>query len=110
MQWGRSRESLEQIEEQTGITPQALRSEPELYEDVEWVWRVFGHLNHSRQAGMGREPILISEVLAYCQLFGIDCTEKREALLFLIQELDQEYLKSHVIRRNATSGGGQPQG
>lgn len=87
-----------------------MESEPELYEDVEWVWRVFGRLNHSRQAGMGHQPILVSEVLAYCELFGIDSMEKREDLLFLIQELDQEYLKFHVIRRNAKSGGGQPQG
>ena len=54
-------------------------------------YNAFNSLNRSRQSGGmgGSSPILVSEVLAYCQLVGIASGKERVKYLNLVQDLDQ---------------------
>ena len=40
--------------------------------------------------------IPISEVLAYCELIGLHSAWEREEMLYLVREMDKEYLQHQV--------------
>lgn len=54
--------------------------------------KVFSDLNSSRQSGMGVGPIPLSEIRAYCDMFGITDLNERADLLFIIQQMDEEFM------------------
>lgn len=85
--------ALEKVEEQTGNTPAMLLNQPDLYPDMYWVWTAYSVLDKGRQWGFnGPQPILVSEIEAYCRLNNI---EDRSDLIRYIQLMDGEYLSHH---------------
>ena len=54
--------------------------------------RVFTDLSRSRPVGMGVSAIPISEIKAYCEMFGITDPNERADLLFIIQQMDEEFM------------------
>jgi hypothetical protein len=57
------------------------------------LWQAFLSLNAARQVGMEVNPITLSDILAYCELTGIDGQDGRAELLAIVQRLDDAYLK-----------------
>lgn len=47
----------------------------------------------------GAGPIPLSEVLAYCRMFGIDDMDDRYELVALLRVADSEYLGMNAERR-----------
>jgi hypothetical protein len=78
------------VEEQTGKTPGGLQERPTLTPN-QWYYReVFEELSGSRQYTMDGMPLPIpmSELLAYCELFGIEGIETRYRLYRMIRAQD----------------------
>jgi len=70
-----------------------LLRQPHLHPLILWVWEAFGVLDKGRQWGhSGPQPILVSEIEAYCRLQDI---EDRSDLVKFIQQMDGVYLKDH---------------
>ena len=57
------------------------------------MWQAFLSLNAARQVGMEVNSITLSDILAYCELTGIDEQDERAELLTVVQRLDDAYLK-----------------
>lgn len=77
-----------------------LEDQPDLDEDVEDAWDAFASLDKGRQYGWnGPQPILISEIEAYCRLNFIDDESERYELVEYIQKMDAQYLKWHSDKR-----------
>ncbi len=57
--------------------------------------KVFTDLTRSRQAGMGIGSIPLSEIKAYCEMFGISSYNERSDLLYIIGEMDDEFISYH---------------
>lgn len=54
----------------------------------------FNILSASRPVTMnGPGPIPLSEVFAYCQMFGIDDPDERQELVMMLQAADAGYLE-----------------
>ena len=81
-------------EEETGKTPQALLSEPHLFDDLQGSWSVFEALHRSRGILDGRPQALAwSEILAYLELRGIRDEEERDETVEHVLVLDSAYLE-----------------
>ena len=66
---------------------------PQIEDGDRSYYLAFRSLNKSRlRTEAGPQAVQISELLAYCQLLGIDGAEDRSKFLYMIQELDAEYL------------------
>ena len=72
---------------------QALKDEPLLSHVESYYFKIFSDLSRSRQVGMGVGAISISQIYAYCEMFGIKSISERADLLYLIGELDEEFIK-----------------
>ena len=73
-----------------------LLRQPRLHPLIVWVWEAFGILDKGRQWGYnGPQPILISEIEAYCRLLRV---EDHSGLIRYIQKMDGEYLKDHRVK------------
>lgn len=73
-----------------------LTDQPLLDEFLEDEWDAFCALDRGRQWGFnGPQPIMISEIEAYCRLNRIDGDTERTELVSYLQEMDAEYLKWH---------------
>lgn len=87
--------ALEEVAEAGGELPQALLRRPELREGWEWVLEAWRFLTLSRafdgMSGMPH-PIPLTEVLAYCELEGLD-DEDRSVLCRILRIVDSEYMK-----------------
>lgn len=95
--------ALEQVEDQTGKTPAMLLRQPDLHTMIVWVWEAFGVLDKGRQWGYnGPQPILVSEIEAYCRLKYIS---ERSALINYIQAMDGVYLAQHREKLETKYGG-----
>lgn len=70
----------------------ALDRRPELFSDLEPVWEAFTVLSPSRNVGFSAGAIPLSEIKAYCEMFGVEGGARQE-LLYLVRVLDDEYLK-----------------
>ena len=76
--------------------PEEYLDPPALILDLVYDWKAFSILSGSRQVGMtGPSRIAVSEVLSYCDLFGILDPGSRATLLHRIQILDSEFMKYH---------------
>lgn len=70
-----------------------LLRQPDIHPMIVWVWESFGILDKGRQWGhSGPQPILVSEIEAYCRLANI---EDRSGLVKYIQLMDGAYLKDY---------------
>ncbi len=99
IEWGgeEKRRMIEAMLED-GREVRALARKPELNQVTGDYFRHFWTLSNARQAGMAENPIQLSEIDAYCRFQGIDDGEEREELLFLMQQMDGEYLKARSER------------
>lgn len=67
---------------------------PEVESDLQFFVQAFTVLDRARgNNGFGELPITVSDMLAYCQMFGIDEQEDREEFLIIIMSMDAELLK-----------------
>jgi hypothetical protein len=98
LRWGDQAEQLRAIAEETGRLPPALRDEPEVFEDMLWVWDAFWVLHRSRPIGWSVGPIPISEIDAYVRLSGV---RRKWFLVRAVDSLDRVYLADHHERQAA---------
>lgn len=81
-----------------------LKSAPEIWPDLGWIWEAFTYLNACRQAGFnGPQPISLTEILAYAQYRGITCPDERDELLYHVQKLDVLYMTEQANRAKSKS-------
>lgn len=88
MQWAQFKERLRTVDPEA----KALKDEPVLNYAESHYMRVFTDLSRSRPVGMGVSAIPISEIKAYCEMFGITDPNERADLLFIIQQMDEEFM------------------
>jgi hypothetical protein len=81
----------------SGKMPAPLAEEPTLEDHEIGYFEVFSGLSSSRSYADGSpQPIRVSEVLAYCQLMGIDRLEQRQDTLQMVQALDGVWMTHQV--------------
>lgn len=85
--------------EQRGYCKQ-LDERPELDPELFDIWEGFWRLSNSRHHGATGfpQPISISELAAYCQIFNVGDVDD---FVFFIQLLDGEYLKDAAKKHRA---------
>jgi len=82
-----------EVQESTGVTPQSLRSRPEMLTGSGRYLEAFWTLSRGRGQGLsGPLPIAVSEVLAYLTMIEEYSVSERLRILRLIQSLDGAYL------------------
>lgn len=59
--------------------------------------RAFDLLSSTRQYGMGPNPIQLSQILAYIQLYG--CGEETETFVEYLMRMDTAYLEAHAQKQ-----------
>lgn len=83
-----------EFEKLHGFTPRALLERPVMDPNLWFYRRAYDRLSRSRQWSDGQpQAIAISEIVAYCQGFGIQLSTSREALLDLVQAMDQVFMQ-----------------
>lgn len=89
---------MRKVQEEKGIKVKTLEDEPTLSPHLFWVWKAFTDLNTRRPvAGMGGYlPLSYSEIEAYCRLKGIMFHGERERLVYLLEVLDREWMKTYI--------------
>lgn len=81
------------------------RDMPTLYNDLKWIYEGFMRLSAARQLGFSSvQPISISEVLSYCELFDIYDPEDREDFLYFVQFLDKIFLQDMERKKPKSKG------
>lgn len=75
-----------------GVAPKALENRVEVSPILSFYYGAFITLSSSRTVGMTANPIPLSEILAYCDLYEIE-GESRHDFAYLIQAMDREYMK-----------------
>ena len=88
----------EQLEAKGKTTP--LSAQPPIDQNCAWYLEVFSTLSNSRTQGFeGYNPITLSEIMVYYQLFG--AIDSVDDYLAIIQKVDNAYLRfsSEQIKR-----------
>lgn len=95
MTWGRQVEFLKLVEEQTGVTPASLQNRPTLSTHLWYYREVYSDLSMSRNYTSEGMPLAIplSEIHAYCEMFGVTDLGARERLLKMVRAMDGAYRK-----------------
>lgn len=92
MTWGPKAPKLREIELETGLTPQALIDEPKLYGYSTEVANAYNFLASRRTVGMAPNPIQLSEILAYIQVYGQPQLPV-DIFMDLLSTMDSKYLE-----------------
>lgn len=96
MQWGlkfgSDIETLQNVYEESGIKPAALRDQPKLTAQEAYYLSAFNRLSGSRRPGDFVSPIPQSEYLAFYVASGIDDYDERETLERYVHALDNHYI------------------
>jgi hypothetical protein len=66
--------------------------------------KAFNVLSSTRQFGMGPNPIQLTEILAYIELFG---TEDTESLIQYVLRMDEAYLVSKAKQQEQKNQAGK---
>lgn len=104
MEWGPREKFLVEI---SGDTPAApLLEKPSLDEIEQYYWYVFQDLSASRAAGLASGFIPVSEIFAYCQMFGIENQNDRSDLLYVIGEMDATSVEYLNEKNSGRTGSG----
>ena len=90
----------------------ALENRPELEGHLLPYYKIYIHLNRSRDVGFGVGAIKISEIYSYCRLMCINSITEREDVLWAVQVLDTEFLahqddkakKTKAAKENKSGG------
>lgn len=91
MEWGAREEFLIGISESEPAAP--LLEKPVLDDIEKYYWRVFHDLTSSRPVSFGAGAVPISEILAYCQLYGVNNINERSDLVYIMAEMDGELIE-----------------
>lgn len=83
---------LIEIEDQTGITPKALLNAPNLHGSAKEVANAYRIMAKGRSAGFAANPIPLSEIVAFTQLFGPPSVPI-DVLVTLVEKMDDKYLE-----------------
>jgi len=89
--------TLERRAERGKPTP-ALERRPAVRDDLVDVWSAFIFLHGRRQAGMGPQPIGLTEIDTYLGMMRIGEPSERRLYVRLICALDQTYLRRMADR------------
>lgn len=85
---------MQDLQEKTGIVPNALRDRPTLDFRQTFYYNVFQCLSGSRNAAMGGVmAIPLSEVVAYFSMFNIAELNERERIHQHVSALDAAYME-----------------
>ncbi len=78
--------------------------QPEVPEHLAHVWAAFQVLTTSRQIGFGAVgPLAYRDMLLYLDESGIGDKDERDDMLYLLREMDAEYLR-HVNAKESGDG------
>ena len=103
MQWGQYVEFLEKLADK-GKVVKAIENRPQLYDDLQDVWRAFTELNCARTTGgFAPNPISLAEIEAWLRLNGIESDETKQEYYQFIRAMDVIFLE-HIIKRNKDNG------
>jgi len=79
-----------------------LNSRPDIFSDYVWVWEAFLTLSSSRQMGMSSpQPISLSEIKTYIDLYKIDDRDEVDELIYLVQHLDHVFVAASIAKAKA---------
>lgn len=99
MEWGGKREFLSSLAA-NGQRVTALENRPSLTPWIAGYYEAFMVLGDSRPVYMGGlGPIQLTEIAAYCGLYGITDPDEVDDFLYMIRALDTEYLTLLAERR-----------
>ncbi|WP_420406446.1 phage tail assembly chaperone [Nisaea sp.] len=92
------------LAERDGTAPPALSAKPDLFPDLEEIARAFALLARGRPLiatpfGAAEAAIPMTEIAAYCAVFGAGEPERFVALL---RAMDEAYLAARATRRSAS--------
>lgn len=95
--------------EDAGKRVKALESKPDIEDDMKEYIEAFGILSTQRSVGMGPNPISLTDILAYLQIYGATCIED---FMFHILQMDSTFLvklseKREREKTNGSSGSKQ---
>ena len=76
---------------ESGKLEEVLESEPEIWPHLQWIWDAFFVLHRTRQRGLGAQPIMLNEIVAYCRLMGVS-KDDWEDLIYYLQRMDEAWL------------------
>ncbi len=76
--------------------PQALQDKPEYFEDLSYIVDAFNILSCSRADSFSYIPL--TEIKAYCDLYGIDDVEE---FVFLLRKMDHAFVDENVNQHKA---------
>lgn len=106
MRWmhkhGKNLQWYESLIDQGEEPPPAYYEMPTLYQDLFDTFKIFEVLNSTRQVGFQANPIQISEIVAYCELFGITDLEYKRILIERIQIMDKAFLGEEKKKKPKT--------
>ena len=68
-----------------------LNAEPKFTLSNTWLWQAFHELSSRRHRGLGAQPILHSEIIAYCKLNEF-AGDDRYVLYYCVMEMDKTFM------------------
>lgn len=84
------------MQKEKGIKSKILTDEPELFEDVKWVWNAFQLLNDTRNYGFGGPVrVTMSDVAALLHMRGITDGDDIDFFLLVFPQMDTMWLDDH---------------
>lgn len=92
LEWGDKEEFLEDLESK-GLNPAALESKPTVYDWMQEYILGFDILSSRRSVGFSVNPISMSDILSYIQIFG--CSDIDLFVKFIIL-MDATFLKFNI--------------
>jgi len=85
------------------MSPPALEKKPELYDWMREYLSAFYTLNNTRQYGFGPNPITLTEMSAYLQLYG---ASDPESFIEYLMKMDEAFLRVKAeIQKNKSEKG-----
>lgn len=101
-EWGDKTEFLEDLED-SGMSPKALENKPEIHTWMIEYIDAFEVLNQTRSYGMAPNPISLTEILAYLQLYG---SSDAASFVKYILAMDEAFLSatSKRLEREKANG------
>ena len=99
---------MEELED-SGKRAKALESKPEIEEEMKEYVEAFAILSSQRSVGMGPNPISLTDILSYLQIYGATCIEE---FMYHILSMDSTFLvklseKREREKPNGSSGSKQ---
>jgi len=78
--------------EETGNVPPALKTKPELHNDLVWVDRAFRIIDRARVTGMGPSRLSLKYIKDYLEMYPINDKYEKDRFIRLVLAMDDEYM------------------